>query len=179
MELTEKTLKTNRIFEGRVINLRVDTVSLPDGKEAEREIVEHNGGVAVLAFDEDGKILTVKQYRIPYNEVTIEIPAGKLEIGENPEECGRRELHEETGYIAKEMELLFTLYPSPGYCSEKIYIYYAKNTEKADQKLDEDEYLDVCRYSVNELYKMLSAGEIRDAKTIAAVLKAKLITEGM
>ena len=175
MNFEEKTISTKNIFKGRIINVNVDTVELPNGKTAERELVFHNGGVGILAFDEDNKVLLVKQYRKPYNEMLLEIPAGKLEIGEDPLEAGIRELREETGYIAKKMELLFTLYPTPGYCSEKLYIYFASEIEKATQELDEDEFLEVYRYSLDELFEMLERNEINDAKTVAAILKAKLI----
>lgn len=175
MNFEEKTISTENVFKGRIIDVNIDTVTLPDGRTAKRELVLHHGGVGVLAFDEDGKVLLVKQYRKPYDEVVLEIPAGKLEDGENPEECGRRELKEETGYIAKKMELLFTLYPSPGYCSEKIYVYFASETEKAKQELDDGEFLEVYRYSVDELFEMLCRNEIHDSKTVAAILKAKLI----
>jgi len=177
MNFEEKTVSSKDIFCGRIIKVKLDMVKLPDGTLAERELVEHNGGVAVLAFDEDGKILMVEQYRKPYDELTIEIPAGKLEPGENPEECGMRELHEETGYIADEMELLFIMYPTPGYCSEKLYIYRAKGLTKAEQMLDDDEYLNVQRYSIDDAYEMVCEQKIRDAKTVCAVLKAKLIEE--
>ncbi len=175
MNFEEKTVSSKNIFSGRIINVKLDMVKLPDGTLAERELVEHRGGVAVLAFDEDGNILMVEQYRKPYDEVTIEIPAGKLEAGEDPKECGMRELHEETGYIAGDAELLLMMYPTPGYCSEKLYIYLAKDIEKAEQMLDEDEYLNVLRFSVDEAYEMVCTQKIRDAKTVAAVLRAKIM----
>lgn len=175
MNFEEKTVSSKNIYNGKIINVKLDVVKLPDGTLAERELVEHHGGVAVLAFDEDGKVLMVEQYRKPYDELTIEVPAGKLEVGEEPLECGMRELHEETGYIAGEMELLFIMYPTPGYCSEKLYIYHAKNLIKAEQMLDEDEYLNVLRYDIDEAYDMVRGQKIRDAKTVAAILMAKLM----
>lgn len=179
MHFEEKTIDTKEIYSGRIIHVKVDKVLLPDGKPTTREIVEHNGGVAVAAIDEDGKMLMVRQFRKPFERVTLEIPAGKLEKGEDPEECGRRELHEETGYIAKSMTHLGTIYPTPAYCSEKINIYFTNDMEKSAQMLDDGEFLDICRYTVDELYRMVETGEICDAKTAYAILRVKILdTEG-
>lgn len=175
MNLEEKTTATREIFNGRIIRVREDDVVLPDGTPAKREIVEHNGGVAVAAIDEDGKMLMVKQFRKPFERVTLEIPAGKLEKGENPMECGMRELREETGYIADTLTHLGTIYPTPAYCEEKINIYFADNLKKSQQSLDDDEFLEVYRYSVDELYEMVIGGEICDAKTVCAILRVKLL----
>ena len=175
MNLEEKTIGTQEVFNGRIIRVRVDKVELADGQISSREIVEHNGGVAVAALNEEGKLLMVKQYRKPFECVTLEIPAGKLEKGEDPEKCGRRELHEETGYVAKDMVKLGELYPTPGYCAEKITVYFTKDMEKSSQMLDDDEFLDVCSYTIDDLYKMVENGEIRDAKTAYAILRLKIM----
>lgn len=175
MDFTEKTTSSERIFEGRIINLKVDTVSLPNGNIATRELVEHSGGVGVIAVDGDRNVLMVSQYRKPFDEMVLEIPAGKLNFGENPLECGKRELEEETGYIAGNYECLGVYYPTPGYCLEKITIYLATELVKTKQHLDEDEFLDVHTMKLDELFDMVMENKINDAKTAIAILKAKAI----
>ena len=125
MEMTEKTLSSEYKYNGRIINTRVDTVLLPDGRQSKREIIEHSGGVGVIAVTEEGKIALVRQYRHPYGEIIYEIPAGKLEKGEQPLDCGKRELEEETGFTADNWQSLGQIYPSPGYCAEVIHIFLA------------------------------------------------------
>ncbi|MBE7037505.1 MAG: NUDIX hydrolase [Ruminococcaceae bacterium] len=174
MIFEEKTVSTNHIFKGRVIDVSVDTVLLPDGKEATRELVRHPGGVCVVAY-QDGFIYLVKQYRKPYDEVTIELPAGKLEYGEDHFEAGKRELLEETGVVSKEFIYLGKAYVSPGFCSETIHIYLALGLEKKEQNLDEDEFLDVLKVSFDDAVKMVMQGEIHDAKTIIGILKSEKI----
>ena len=173
MKLFEKTLTKKYIHNGKIINLRVDEVELENGKHAIREVVEHHGGVCVAALDENGFLLMVKQFRYPYGEALLEIPAGKLEKGENPEECGKRELEEETGYTAEKLLDLGKLYPTPAYVDEVIHMYYAVNLSKTAQHLDADEFLSVERIPLEEAVKMVLNGEIRDAKTQVAVLKLK------
>jgi len=175
MDFTEKTTSTERIFEGRIINLKVDTVTLPNGNTATRELVEHPGGVGVIAVDENRNVLMVTQYRKPFDELVLEIPAGKLNYGEDPFECGKRELEEETGYTANKYEYLGEYYPTPGYCLEKISIYLATELVKTHQHLDEDEFLDVHTMKLDELFEMVMDNKIKDAKTAIAILKAKAI----
>src|SRR5699024_5032064 len=125
MEQIERTMKSEKVFDGKILSLRVDTVELPDKKYSKREVVEHDPAVAVVAADEDNNILLVKQYRKPVEKSLLEIPAGSLEIGENPKEGALRELKEETGYIAKDLEYITEFYSTPGFCTEKMYIFFA------------------------------------------------------
>lgn len=175
MELMEKTLSSEKIFDGHIVHIRRDTVLLPDGAQATREVVDHSGGVCVLALDGEGRALLVSQFRYPYKKVLREIPAGKLEYGEDPEEAARRELAEETGATAGEFRPLGELYPSPGYCGEIIRMYLARELTFGQMHLDEDEFLNVERVPFGQLVGQVLSGEIRDAKTIAAVLKGKLM----
>ncbi len=171
MELTEKIIDSKTHFQGRIINLRVDTVELENGTTATREIVEHPGGVCVIGMDEDGKILMVRQFRSPFGRPLLEVPAGKLNYGEDHFECGKREFLEETGYEAEEYLYFGELYPSVGFLTEKLHIYYAKGLIKKEQHLDEDEFLNVERYTLAELLDMVEQNEIRDAKTVVAILR--------
>ena len=168
MKLKERTVRKNYVYRGKIINVRCDDAELPDGRACRREIVEHSGGAAVLCV-KDGKIALVRQYRYAYGEEIYEIPAGKLNAGEDPEQAAGRELTEETGLIASRLDLLFTLYPSPGYTNEKIYIYRAEGVKEGMQKLDEGEFLNAEFLPVEEVKEMIARGEIRDAKTIVAV----------
>ena len=161
MELTEKTLSSEKIFDGRILHIRRDTVLLPNGHQSTREVVDHPGGVGILALDDQNRVLIVSQFRYPYGEILREIPAGKLEYGEDPAEAARRELREETGAVAGSFQSLGELYPSPGYCGE---------TDP-----DEDEFLGLERVPFSHLVEQVLSGEIKDAKTIAAVLKVKLL----
>lgn len=171
MELTEKIIDTKTHFQGKIINLRVDTVELENGTTASREIVEHPGGVCVIGMDEDGKILMVRQFRSPFGRPLLEVPAGKLNYGEDHFECGKREFLEETGYEAEEYLYFGELYPSVGFLTEKLHIYYAKGLVKREQQLDEDEFLNVERYTLAELMDMVEKNEIKDAKTVVAILR--------
>ena len=152
--------------------MKEDTVRLPNGTTAGRELVLHNGGVAVIAIDEDNNVFMVRQYRKPFDEVVLEIPAGKLEKGENPYDAGLRELCEETGYMAKKYRFIGKSYPSPGYLNEVISIYLAEDLEFVGQKLDPEEFLELEKIPLPKLYDMVMSNEILDAKTQVAVLKA-------
>lgn len=171
MKLTEKTVDTKLHFTGRIINLREDTVELENGSLASREIVEHPGGVCVIGMDEDGKIPMVRQFRVPFGTTLLEVPAGKLNYGEDHFECGKREFLEETGYEAEEYVYFGALYPSVGFLTEVIHIYYAKGLVKKEQHLDDDEFLDVEWYTLDELLDMAEKNEIKDAKTVIAILR--------
>ncbi len=175
MELTEKTLSSERIFDGRILHIRRDTVLLPNGHTSTREVVDHPGGVGILALDSEGNALLVSQFRYPYGEVLREIPAGKLEYGEDPAQAAIRELREETGAVAGDFQSLGELYPSPGYCGEIIRMYLARDLSFGDTDPDEDEFLGLERIPFDRLVEQVLSGEIKDAKTIAAVLKAKLL----
>lgn len=173
--LIEKTLEKEDIFNGRVINLHVETIELPDGKKATREIVTHPGGVSVLPVDEDGFAYMVRQFRSPYKRLVLEAPAGKLDKGEAHLNCGKRELLEETGFVADNMQYLGRVLPSPGYTNEIIYLYLATGLTKKEQQLDEDEFLAVEKIHIDKLKEMCMNDEISDAKTVALVLKACVI----
>jgi ADP-ribose pyrophosphatase len=169
MKFEEKCLSSKRIYDGKILNLRRDEVELPDSKTAFREVVEHGGGSCILC-ELDDKILLVKQFRYPYNQEIFEIPAGKLNLGEDPKTTAIRELEEEGGILAQSVELMYTVYPTPGYTNEIIRIYRAINPQKTKAHLDEDEFLDVYWFSREELKEMIKNGEIRDGKTLIALL---------
>ena len=171
MDFEEKTLEKNVIYSGKILNLRKDRVSLPDGKAGVREIVEHSGGSAILC-EKDGKILMVKQFRYAYKEEIWEIPAGKVNAGEDSVKTALRELEEEGGIKADNMELLFTVYPSPGYTSEIIRIYRATGLTETRAHLDEDEFLSAEWIEKPRLKNMIERGEIKDSKTLIALLFA-------
>ena len=169
MEFKEKTFKKNYVYKGKILNLRKDDVILPDGNQAVREIIEHNGGSAVYC-ERDGKVLLVKQFRYAYGKEIWEIPAGKINAGETPEETAVREIEEEGGVKAEKVELLHVLYPSPGYTEEKVYVYKAINLSEGQKHLDEDEFLSSHWIEIEKVKEMIKNGEIRDAKTIVALL---------
>ncbi|MBQ5840525.1 MAG: NUDIX hydrolase [Clostridia bacterium] len=175
MNLTEKTLSSVNAFDGHILHLCVDTVELPDGQTATRKFIKHPGGVAVVALTEDRQVLLVRQYRYPYGEVVTEIPAGKRDSGEDPLTTGRRELEEETGYTADTYTSLGTLYPSPGYVDEVIYLYLATGLHPTAAHPDADEFLEVERRPIEELVSDILEGKIPDAKTQTAVLKTYLL----
>jgi len=163
--LKEKTINSKMIFEGNIINLRVDEVELPNGNLSKREIVEHSGGVAVVAC-KDSKVIMVEQFRKPGEEILLELPAGKLEKDEDKKGCAYRELEEETGYRATSLEWLCSFYTSPGFTDEIIEIYLAKELIKYEQNPDDDEFVRVKELEIAEVARMLAEGEFRDAKTI-------------
>lgn len=178
MNLTEKQIAAEYKYNGKIINLRVDEALLPNGSTAKREVVEHPGGVCVAALTEDKKILMVKQYRYPYGEVIYEIPAGKRDKGdEQPLECGKRELKEETGATAENFFSLGELYPTPGYCGEVIWMFGATKLSFGESNPDEDEFLYCEALPIERVVDMILSGEIKDAKTQAAVLKLKIMLD--
>ncbi len=172
MDLCEKTIHEETIFEGKIITLRKDRVLLPNGEEADREIVEHPGGVAIVALDEDENVYMVRQYRHPFKTILLEIPAGKLNYGEDPFTCGVRELEEETGLVAGQYDYLGSFMVSPGFCGEKIHIYLARELSKGTMHLDPDEFLEVEKRPLKELLDMIMNNEMEDAKTVLGILKA-------
>lgn len=178
MNLQEKQLSFEYKFKGRIINLRQDTVMLPNGNTAIREVVEHPGGVCVAALTDKDELLFVKQWRYPYMKETLEIPAGKRDRqGEDPLECGKRELREETGATAKNYIDLHPLYPTPGYINEIIYCYLATGLTFGKPDTDEDEFLHLIRVPLKKAVEMVLSGEIKDAKTQIAVLKVKMLRD--
>ncbi len=169
MDFKEKTLNKNYIYKGKILNLRKDDIILPDGKGAIREIVEHSGGCCILC-EREGQILLVRQFRYPYMEEVLELPAGKINEGETPEQTAIRELEEEGGIKAKRVEKMFDVYPSPGYTEEIIRIYRAVDIEESKVRLDEDEFLESVWINKPTLKEMIKNGEIKDAKTLIALL---------
>lgn len=169
----EQTEETQGIFSGKIISVHTDTVTLVDGTEAQREVVDHPGGVAVVGLTENNEVLMVRQFRYPYKEIIYEIPAGKLEKGEDIRQAGIREFHEECGAEAQNFEALGEIYPTPGYCSEIIHLFYATDLTFTQQELDDDEYLDVIKMPLGECVAKIMSGEIKDAKTIVGILKLK------
>lgn len=169
----EKTMKCDRIYEGKIINLRIDTVELPEKKYSKREIVEHPGGVGIIPITADGQVVLVRQYRKAVNKELLEIPAGKNEVNEEPRETAIRELKEETGYTAEKLEYLMEFYTSPGYCNEKIYLFLASGLIEGEQLPDDGEFCEVVKYGIDELIKMVDRGEIIDSKTIIGINLAK------
>lgn len=171
MKHTEVQLKSEEIYKGRVVHLFKDEVQLENGSHTTREVIRHPGGVCVAALDEDLNLLLVKQFRYPLAKELLELPAGKLEYGEEPLECGTRELEEETGYTSERLSLLGKLYPTPAYTDEVIYIYYTMELIEKKQKLDDGEFLTVIKMPFWDVYKRVMDGEILDSKTQIAVLK--------
>lgn len=169
--LEEKTLQTEKIFSGRVISLQVDEVELPNGKQTTREIVKHPGAVAILPITKENKIVMVEQYRKPMERTLVEIPAGKLEKGEEPAACAKRELEEETGYDCEVLEWLISFYTSPGFADEIVHLYVAKGLFKKENaaSLDEDEFVNVIELTLEEALQYIKEQKIYDAKTAYAV----------
>ena len=179
MDFTEKRIDRKTVFEGRIINVYNDTVVLPDGKTTHRELVEHHGGVCIAALTENGGLLFVRQFRYPYNRVLLELPAGKIEKGENPLSAGIRELEEECGVTAKSVVPMGEVYPTVAYCTEIIHLFLARGLKKTKQHLDEGEFLSVEEIPLKEAVRLVMDGKIADSKTVALVLKTeKLLSEG-
>ena len=170
--LTEKFLASQKVFEGKLLTVYCDKVELPNGKEASREFIRHPGAVAVVPITHDGKVVLVRQYRYPLGKTVLEVPAGKLDTGEEPDDCVLRELEEETGYIAQRIRKLSSIYTTPGFTDEVIHLYIADQLTLAKQCPDEDEFLDVEVYTKEEIKAMIEDGTINDAKSMLALLLA-------
>lgn len=168
MDYIEKTVSKNYIYKGKILTLRCDDALLPDGRPCKREIIEHSGGACVLYVENDA-VLLVRQYRYAYGESIYEIPAGKLDKGEEPICAAARELEEEAGIKAEKLELLFIDYPTPGYTDEKIYIYRAYKGTKTKKHLDDGEFLDAEFVPLCKVKEMMKNREIRDGKTLIAL----------
>ncbi|MFC3038990.1 NUDIX hydrolase [Virgibacillus xinjiangensis] len=168
----ERTIKTENIFDGKVVRLQVDEVELPNGKTSKRELIKHSGAVAVIPITKDNKILFVKQYRKPLEKTLIEIPAGKMEEGEEPEVTAVRELEEETGYTTNDLSLVTSFYSSPGFADELLYIYITDQLEKLDTPPDgdDDEFVEIIELTLDEAKRYVEEERIHDAKTNYAVL---------
>ncbi|MCR5113248.1 MAG: NUDIX hydrolase [Acholeplasmatales bacterium] len=169
MDMTEKKIKGEVLFEGKVVRLEKDEVLCPNGAISYREVVRHNGGAAILCITKDNKVLLERQFRYPYDEVIYEIPAGKLEKGEDPYQAALRELEEETGLKAESLEHLTDVYPTCGYSNEIIHLYLANNCVKTKTHLDPDEVIETYYVPMDDVKKMISDGRIKDAKTICAL----------
>lgn len=171
MKLSEKTLHQEYRYQGKIVNLRVDQALLENGATALREVVEHPGGVCIGALTEKNELLFVRQFRYPYGHVVTELPAGKLERGEDPLEAGKRELLEETGAVGEDYQFLGDLYPSPGYCDEIIRLYACRLKTQGENSPDEDEFLEVQRIPLEQAVEMVLENQLPDAKTQTLVLK--------
>jgi ADP-ribose pyrophosphatase len=173
MEWEEKTLEEKIVFSGKVVRLRLERVALPGGGEATREIVEHPGAVVIVPLTEAGEVVLVRQYRKAIGRVTWELPAGTLEPGEEPAACARRELKEETGLEASEWHPVIEFYSSPGFCTEKMYLFRARGLSQGPAATDPDERISCGRFLLDEALEMARRGEIADAKTLVGLLAAK------
>ena len=177
MDLTEKTLESKRVFEGRLVNLRVDTVELPNGRTATREVVEHKGAVAIVPMLDHEKIVLVRQFRQPAGAVLLEIPAGTLDKGEDPADCARRELVEEIGYFPEKLTEMFHSYLAPGYSTEMLHTFLAEDLRKARENRDLDEFIEIVPVNLRDAVEMINTGEIVDAKSICGILLASRLFE--
>ena len=177
MELKETMVSTETVYEGIILNVRRDKARLIDGRITNREVVEHPGGVCVFALDNEGKVILVRQYRYPMQEVVLELPAGKLEKGEDPSDSGLRELGEETGLVPQTYLPMGVSFSSPGIMEEKIYYFFATDLVQGPVHPDDGEFLEVVRVPYEELLEMARKGEIKDAKTLVAILKASMVLE--
>ena len=175
-KLQEEMLSSQDIFKGKILDVKMDTVRLPNGKTATRELIRHIGAVCIVAVTEDDEVIVEHQYRYPFDEVVVEIPAGKLDSkNEDPADAAERELMEETGVTAGDMTYMGKFYPTCGYSDEVIHMYLARNLSFGDRNLDDDEFLDVRAVPIESLVEDIMAGKIPDGKTQAAVMRAYYI----
>ncbi|MCF6268997.1 MAG: NUDIX hydrolase [Melioribacteraceae bacterium] len=169
-----KTIKSEKIFSGIVFDVKVDTLKYNSGNNGRREVIHHNGGAVILPITNSGKLVLIKQFRYPLQEILIEAPAGKLEIGEDPMVCATRELTEETGYTAKKVTPLGKISTTPGFCDEILYLYLAQELIAGEHNREEGEYgMEVFEYTLSEVDEMIKTGKIIDSKTIAAIYHYK------
>jgi ADP-ribose pyrophosphatase len=175
MNFEEKTLNSKIVYDGKVMTVIRDDVEVSDGHKSFREVVLHSGGVVILAMKNEDTILLVKQYRYPLKQTVLELPAGKLEIGENPDNACKRELEEETGYRAKTWKSLGYINTTPGICTEKLYLYLAKDLEFVGEHPDEGEIIKCFEYKLSEILEMIKSGKINDAKTICTLYRSELL----
>lgn len=169
----ETTVSSDLIYTGKTIQLRVDTVEVPNKGYQKREIIEHKGAVAIVAITDDDKIVLVKQYRKAVEKELFELPAGKIEMGETPLDCAIRELKEETGYSVDSMKLIHKYYTTPGFSNQMVFIYLAKNLIPGESHLEEDEFLEVYEIDRQKAYDMVMSNEICDSKTVIGLLLTK------
>ena len=166
----EKTLSSQLIYDGRAVRLRVDTVRMPSGRETTREIVEHSDCVAVIAVDDKDNVLLVNQFRKPVEKELLEIPAGGIEEGEDAEDCVRREMREETGFLPQKVERLGGFYSTPGYCTEYLYLYLATDLVPSPLQAEDSENIRLVRVPLAQIPDLITSGSICDAKSIAGLL---------
>lgn len=173
----ETTIDTKKVYTGKIVNLRVDTVEIPGKSYAQRELISHRGGVCCVAVTDEKKILFVKQFRKAVEKDLIELPAGTLEVGELPDQAVVREVQEETGYIIRDVRLISEFYPTPGYSDEKGHLFIASATEKGEMHPDADEDIEVLEFTLEEAIEKTERGEIVDAKTIMGIALYRLMCE--
>lgn len=164
--MSYEIVKSEKCYKGAFLSVVKDEILLPDGKTAFREVVERGAATAILPIDSKGNVILVRQYRHPFSEMMLEVPAGIMEAGEEAAECAKRELEEETGYKTKELEFVCEMYPTPGFCMEKLYLYLAENLEQGHQNFDDDEFIEVEKYTLQQALDMIKSGDIKDGKTI-------------
>ena len=177
-DLKESKLSSEAIFQGRLLDVRKDEVELPNGKTSTREWINHPGAVCCIPILPDGKIALIRQYRYPVQEEMIELPAGKLDRGEEPEKCAVRELEEEIGYYPGKLTFLTHIHPAIGFANEKMWLYLAEDLEKTDSKLDEDEFLELIPTDLSEAVQMVWDRKISDVKTIIGLLWVQRLLSG-
>ena len=173
MDFTEKRIEREKIFDGHIFNVYLDKVIISDGSIRPREVVEHSGGVCVVPVDDDGNVYMVRQFRYAVGKTILEIPAGKLEKGEEPFEAAKRELSEETGFTADNWTSLGKMYPTPGYCSETLRVYLARGLTAGEMHLDDGEILTAEKLRLDDVMEMIMNGEISDAKTVFGIMKTE------
>ncbi len=178
MDYFEKRLGGETKYRGVIVDVKLDTAELCDGSRVKREVVEHPGGVAILPVDSDGTCYMVRQFRYPFGRMMLEAPAGKLERGEDPGECARRELSEETGLRADEFISMGSICTSPGFSTEVLYLYLALGLHQGESHLDQGEFLNVEKFSLSRLGDMVMDGDIDDGKTVTIILKAQKYLAG-
>lgn len=173
MDLTEKLIRSERIYRGKIVSLKIDTVCLPNGSITKREIVEHNGAVAIVPMLDKEHVVLVRQFRQSAGRTLLEIPAGGLEIDEDPADCARRELMEEIGYYPNNLTEMFYSFLAPGYSTEKLHTFLAEDLVPRRAESDSDEFLETVVAKLVDAIKMIDSGEIVDAKTICGLLLAE------
>ncbi len=165
-----KTVNSEIVYKGKIIDVTKDIITLPDGREASREVVLHSGAAAIVPVLDNGDIVFVRQYRHPAIELVLEIPAGTFEKSEEPFICAKRELEEETGYYSDNITFAFKMFSAIGFCDEVLHIYIAKDLKQSKQNLDPDEFITIETYPLQKAIDMIFSGEIKDSKTIAGIL---------
>ncbi len=172
MNFEEKTLESKYVYNGKVIDVKCDSVEISTGQKSFREVVEHSGGVVIVAQKTPKTVLMVKQFRYPIKKTVLELPAGKLEKCEEPFPAAKRELEEETGYRSNNWTELGFINTTPGFCDEKLYLYFAKDLEFVGEHPDDGEIIQCFEYNIEDVFNMIKDGEINDAKTICALTRA-------